>query len=325
MSNRPSHVRSLLYSSSRGDVLSQPHLLWLSPLGYIQGVRNMHLPYTIAVIGAGAMGSAVGRRLYSHGATVLTFVDGRSENTRQRAQSAGMTASSLPDIAAADLILSIVPPAEALAVARLLAPVLRETASKAAFIDFNAINPDTMKSVQSVISAANCDVIDGSVIGGPPKPDSGGPSLYVSGSRAYRAEILSGLGLKLKRIDGDVGAASALKMVYAGLNKGLIGLGATMLLGASRSGSAESLIREMEESVPDLLNRFEKSVPDMYPKAYRWVAEMKEIAEFLGPDDPGHALFTAMSAVFERIAADERDEKTLSSTMNQVLALIDRN
>jgi len=285
----------------------------------------MHLPYTIAVFGAGAMGSAVGHRLYSHGATVLTFVDGRSEQTRRRAQSAGMIASSLQDIAAADLILSIVPPAEALSVASLIAPALKETASKAAFIDFNAINPETMKSVQSVFTSVNRDVIDGSVIGGPPRADSGGPSFYVSGSKAYRAEILSGLGLNLKRIDGEVGAASALKMVYAGLNKGLIGLGATMLLAASKSGSAESLILEMGESVPDLLNRFEKSVPDMYPKAYRWVAEMKEIAEFLGPDDPGHALFTAMAAVFERIAVDESDGKTLSSTMNQVLALIDRN
>jgi len=286
---------------------------------------SKHLPYTIAVFGAGAMGSAVGHRLYSHGATVLTFVDGRREQTRRRAQSAGMIASSLQDIAAADLILSTVPPAEALSVARLIAPALKETASKAAFIDFNAINPETMKSVQSVFTSIDCDVIDGSVIGGPPRADSGGPSFYVSGSKAYRAEILSGLGLNLKRIDGEVGAASALKMVYAGLSKGLIGLGATMLLAASKSGSAESLILEMGESVPDLLNRFEKSVPDMYPKAYRWVAEMKEIAEFLGPDDPGHALFTAMAAVFERIAADESDGKTLSSTMNHVLTLIDRN
>ncbi|GAI44143.1 unnamed protein product, partial [marine sediment metagenome] len=131
---------------------------------------------------------------------------------------------------------------------------------------------------------------------------------------------LKALGLRTHRVDGSIGAASALKMVYAGINKGLVGLGMTMLLAAAGSGSAASLHAEMAESVPELLARFQRSIPDMYPKAYRWVAEMEEIAEFLGPDDPGAALFHAMAEVFARIAGDQNGDGRLASTLDGVLA-----
>jgi hypothetical protein len=131
--------------------------------------------------------------------------------------------------------------------------------------------------------------------------------------------LLEKHGLNLRLMEGPVGAASALKMVYAGLNKGLVGLGATMLLAAAGSGSAENLRGEMTDSMPELLLRFQKSIPDMYPKAYRWVAEMHEIAEFLGPDDPGSALFKAMADVFARIADDQNTDGHLAAILNDVL------
>jgi hypothetical protein len=103
------------------------------------------LAATIAVIAPGAMGSAVGRRLAEHGARVLTLLDGRSEPTAQRARAAGMIGVAAAELAEADLILSIVPPGEALGLAASLAPVLRRSRTKPAFVDCNAINPDTMK------------------------------------------------------------------------------------------------------------------------------------------------------------------------------------
>ncbi len=41
-----------------------------------------------AIIGSGAMGSAVAKRLIDHGATVLTYLEGRSEQTIARAKAA---------------------------------------------------------------------------------------------------------------------------------------------------------------------------------------------------------------------------------------------
>jgi hypothetical protein len=43
----------------------------------------------------------------------------------------------------------------------------------------------------------------------------------------------------------------------------------------------------------------------MLPKAYRWVAEMREIAGFLGPDDPANLIFEGAARLFEHIASEK--------------------
>jgi hypothetical protein len=42
----------------------------------------------------------------------------------------------------------------------------------------------------------------------------------------------------------------------------------------------------------------------MPPKAYRWVAEMHEIADFVGEDPAGHELYTGAAHFYEQIARD---------------------
>jgi putative dehydrogenase len=42
----------------------------------------------------------------------------------------------------------------------------------------------------------------------------------------------------------------------------------------------------------------------MYPKAYRWVAEMHEIAAFVGDDTGGAKLFEGAADLFAAMAAD---------------------
>lgn len=107
---------------------------------------------TIALFGAGAMGSAVGRRLAESGARVITFLEGRSKATIERARAAGLEAASLSAFAEADIILSIVPPAEALKVADLIAPVLRDASRKPPFVDLNAISPKTMETLAAKLA-----------------------------------------------------------------------------------------------------------------------------------------------------------------------------
>jgi hypothetical protein len=48
----------------------------------------------------------------------------------------------------------------------------------------------------------------------------------------------------------------------------------------------------------------------MLPKAYRWVAEMREIAGFLGPDHPAALIYEGLARWFEHLAADAQGEGT---------------
>lgn len=262
---------------------------------------------TIAVIAPGAMGSAIGARLVEHGARVLTALAGRGAASRARAEAAGMVDADLADLAAADILLSIVPPADAEALAHRLAPVLAAAPRKPVYVDANAVSPDTVGRIAEIVAGAGAPFLDGAILGLPPKPGSTGPRVYVSGDDTAPAMALRALGLDLRVCPGPVGAASSLKMSYAGLNKGLTALAALMVLAAERAGAGPALLDELAENEPALLARFAQALPDMAPKAYRWAPEMGEIADFLGPDAAGRQVFSGFADLYARLAAGSDD------------------
>ena len=270
----------------------------------------------ITIFSAGAMGSAISVRLKEHGARVLTSLVGRSAATIDRARAAGMEDVSLKTIAAADLILSIVPPGEAVALAKGLVTHLSESRRKPIYIDCNALSPRTKTEIARILAETGCHMIDGAIVGAPPQPGEKGPRIYVSGDQSDRASVLSTLGLDLRPIDGPIGAAAALKMSYAGINKGIVAIGTAMLLAACRSGASTGLYRELSESLPQLLSKFEVGIPDMYPKAYRWVAEMREIAAFLGEDKAAAMIFEGAAQLYDRLAADIANEGKERGTLD---------
>jgi 3-hydroxyisobutyrate dehydrogenase-like beta-hydroxyacid dehydrogenase len=258
----------------------------------------------VAVIAQGQMGAAVGKRLTENGLQVLTSLKGRSEASAARARDAGMADASYEQIAGADLILSIVPPGDALPLAELLAPALERGNRKPAYVDCNAVNPKTVIRIEAAIAPTACPFVDAGIVGGPPKPGTSGPAFYASGAEAPRFAVLKDYGLDVRVVDGGVGAASAVKMSYAGITKGFTALGTVMMLAASRAGTAEVLHSELAQSQPQLLAWLTRQVPNMYSKAYRWVAEMEEIAGFVGEDDAGHQIFAGAATLYDRIAGD---------------------
>lgn len=258
-----------------------------------------------AIVAPGAMGSAVAMRLTTSGLKVLTLLDGRSAVTKARAEGAGMVGSSTAGLMAADVILSIVPPASAMDLAHMLAPALRAAVRKPVYVDCNALDVETVKSVGQVITATGAAFVDAGIIGLPPKPGAGGPKFYLAGDAAPDvASLLREGGLRAESLPGPVGAASALKMSYAGITKGLSALASMMILGAERAGASDALRAELAESQPQLLARFAASLPDMVPKAHRWVAEMQEISAFLSKDPAAAAVFEGIAEFYAHIAAD---------------------
>ncbi|MFI4997757.1 MAG: DUF1932 domain-containing protein, partial [Hyphomicrobiales bacterium] len=252
----------------------------------------------VAIIAPGQMGAAVAARLVERGIQVLTSLDGRSEASRRRAKEAGMREVETDRLLRADILLSILPPGEAVALATLLAPRLAEQNPRPIYVDCNAVSPQTVKVIADIIAGSGAPFVDAGIIGGPPRPGAKGPSFYASGEAAPGFARLSEYGLTIKLLDAPIGAASALKMSYAGITKGLSGLAAAMLLAASREGVAEALRAELHETQAGLAARFEKTLPDMYPKTYRWVAEMEEIATFLGDDKAVAMVFAGLARLY---------------------------
>jgi len=108
-------------------------------------------------------------------------------------------------------------------------------------------------------------------------------------------------------------------LAYAGITKGFTALGAAMMLAAARAGSAEALHAELAESQQALLVWLTRQTPSMYGKAYRWVAELDEIAAFVGKDYDESAMLAAAARLYERIAADVEGGKDEVGALDRFL------
>jgi 3-hydroxyisobutyrate dehydrogenase-like beta-hydroxyacid dehydrogenase len=256
----------------------------------------------IAVISVGAMGAGVGARLTANGVDVITSLAGRSKASIDRAEKAGMRSVSDAEIATAPIILSIVPPSEAPALAKRLAPHLKAARDKPLYIDCNAVSSPTAEAIGVILAPTGCDYADGGIIGPPPR-EGARTIVYVRGVAAARVKPLSDGGLVVKVLDGAVGAASALKMSYAAITKGLTGLGTASILAASRYGAAAALADELTTSQPNLVKFFSRSIPEMFSKAYRFDGEMQEISTHTGRASSAE-IYSGIAKLYEEIGRD---------------------
>jgi 3-hydroxyisobutyrate dehydrogenase-like beta-hydroxyacid dehydrogenase len=113
---------------------------------------------------------------------------------------------------------------------------------------------------------------------------------------------LGAFGLDVRPIGPRIGQASALKMSYAALTKGLAALGAELLVTARLAGVSDALSAELAGSQPQLLQWLAKQLPAFPPKAHRWVAEMEEIAGTFESHGLPHATMKGAAEFYEFVA-----------------------
>lgn len=244
------------------------------------------------------MGSAVADALVRGGLRVVATLEGRSERTAALAARAGGL-ELVPDLASvvreAEVVLSIVPPGEARAVAAAVAHAAAEQGVAPLFTDLNAIAPATVRSL-----ATRLDVVDGS-ISGPPPWSGTATRVYLSGPRAAEVAALPFDGVELIVVGKEIGGASAVKMSTASVYKGTSALLAQALLAAHANGVLEHVLADLGAGAPETVARAERRIAVAVSKAHRYVDEMREISA--AQEAAGLApLFDAMAEVYERLS-----------------------
>ncbi|ODT75665.1 MAG: hypothetical protein ABS76_33600 [Pelagibacterium sp. SCN 64-44] len=275
---------------------------------------------TIYMPALGNMGAALARQLTANGLRVTSTLDGRSADTRKRAAEAGVENLPAASMMQADIVLSVAPPEHAVSIARQFSALGRPS-GRLVYADMNAVSPDTARQIGTIVTNAGAEFVDGGIIGLPPSPGKRPPVLYVAGPEAGNLLDLNAHGLQVALLDGPIGAASALKLSYAGITKGLIAMAAAMMLTASRSGVAPALAVELKHSQPQLMDSFSRSVPDMMPKAARWVSEMKEIAAFAGDGFSINRIYDALAGFYRAVGRDYADGGEGSEALRSFLTL----
>lgn len=143
----------------------------------------------------------------------------------------------------------------------------------------NAIAPQTVRSIATLFPHGN--FVDGCIIGPPPRSLEHIPALYLSGEHAQKvADLFQYTNLmRIYVIGNEISQASALKMCYASLSKGVTAISIQSCVTAKFFGLDEILFNELKHSTPGTYEKLNKSIPNMAPKAGRWVGEMEEIAK----------------------------------------------
>ncbi|KAI4600161.1 hypothetical protein KJ359_001263 [Pestalotiopsis sp. 9143b] len=245
-----------------------------------------------------------------------------SNDTIERAKSAqvDVLASDVELADACSVILSVVPPRDAVATAQRVVETFVGTTSRDPplyFADLNAVAPSTCRSIAALIEKSRAPIrfVDGGIIGASPSlredassssPEWNKPSVPMSGP--YKLSDIPEFGpalasaLNARHISDDVGAASGLKMCFASMTKGFTSIAIQSFTTAARLGVLDELRREVPAAT---LEKAEKGVVGMPPKAYRWVREMEEIA-LTFEEDGGFSQdsFRGAAKVYKAVAED---------------------
>lgn len=272
------------------------------------------------ILHPGEMGISIAATMQNSGHEVNWVSEGRSNATRERAAEHELRA--LPDLATlcaqAGALVSVCPPAAAEQVAMdALAQGFRGL-----YVDGNAIAPQRAQRMARAMEAAGATFVDGSIIGGPAW-QPGKTWMILSGDASAAAAALFAAGpLETRILEGGVGRASALKMVFAGWTKGSAALLAATLGAAEALGVRDELAQQWARSGMELAEQAPQRARSVTGKAWRFVGEMEEIsATFAGAGLPGD--FHQGAAEVYRRMADFKDAPELPA-LEAVLAALQR-
>ena len=264
----------------------------------------------IGILSIGEMGFHWAKLLKGHGVEVLTYDKDRGEVSRKRGENAGVksVASMAELVRSADLIVSIVVPFAARRVAENVAAAVRETGRKdLLFLDANAISPMTADDITAVLNPAGVNFVDGCIIGSAARMGKG-TIVYVSGPQASRLRALESFNIPIKVLGPNTNQASAFKVVYAGLTKGLQGLFCELFMGAQRFGLLHEIRAQYEESFPGLIDKVASSIVGLRLHAGRRAEEMDELKRSFNHHGLESCMAPAVQTVVASLAALEKEK-----------------
>lgn len=178
-------------------------------------------------------------------------------------------------------VFSLVTADQALLAARRYAPLL---ARKALWLDLNSVAPDTKRAAAQAVEAAGGRYVDVAVMS-PVDPQRLSVPLLVSGPHAKAgAAAMAAFGFtNIRVVAGEIGAASAIKMIRSVMVKGLEALTTECVLAAEAAGVRDEVIASIEANWPgtDWAAKADYNLDRMMTHGLRRAAEMEEVVKAL--------------------------------------------
>lgn len=170
------------------------------------------------------------------------------------------------------------------------------------YVDVNAISPQQAIRIGELMENSGAAFVDGCIIGGPAW-ERGQTWLYLSGQKAQQVtECFSAGPMQTRTIGASAGKASALKMCYAAYTKGTTALLCAIFAAAEELGVRSDLEIHWSQDGSGFAEQAKLKSTGAAPKAWRYIAEMEEIAGTFRRAGVPDGFHNAAAEIYRRLA-----------------------
>ena len=235
---------------------------------------------TVGILYCGDMGSAVGKLLRKAGLRVVTTFEGRSPATQDRALNSGIEIlPTLDDVVAqSHIVFSLVLPSSALETARQYTNRDQLRSEGSIFVEANSIGLETLEEIERLMGEQDIPLVDASFHGVAHRLEDLA-ILYVSGPKARVVEALCQDFLPVSYLGTRIGPATAMKLLMAGVSKGLAGLFVEVGAIAERADMLDPFLDSCRHFYPAVMTVIDRILPTYPRHAARRVGEVREIEQ----------------------------------------------
>lgn len=257
----------------------------------------------IAVLFPGDMGTQIAKALINHNFKVVTAGEGRSERTLQNIKDSGIidTRSLQDTVEQADVILSLTSPEASLKMAESIISCLKKMSNRPLCVDLNSNTPALASTIEKLFSSINSPFVNGAVMGASGDvPDHA--VIVVSGIYRHLFINLFSSVFKIKDAGEKTEAASAYKLLFSMVNKGMNALFFETMTAAAHFGILDELNESLEEFLPGTYQDLAKTTPTYPQHILRRIDEMKGLSEMLKSENLPNIIASGTAITFERVS-----------------------
>jgi 3-hydroxyisobutyrate dehydrogenase-like beta-hydroxyacid dehydrogenase len=265
---------------------------------------NAAVTKTVGLLYPGDMGAALAGVLTKGGVRVVTTLRCRSQATVRRASAAAgiVVLDSLADVAReSDVVLSVVSPAAAEAVAESYCRLSSAAPVAALFVDMNSTGPELAERLAARVEGCGVGFVD-AAINGLAKNLTTSATLFLSGARSAEVAALFDKAVATRVLGPNAGRASAMKMLLGGVSKGTCALVLELALLARQRGMLGEMLSECARIYPGISALVDRMLPTYAQHAGRRAEEMNELLATAEASGLEPCLLEAVSRMHEMIA-----------------------
>lgn len=257
---------------------------------------------TIALLSPGDMGTQISKSLIKNKFNVITAGDGRSQQTLDNIRNTGIknTGSLENTVEKADIILSLTSPEASLEMAEKISFCLQNSNKKPLYVDLNSNTPDVALAIEKLFASIDIPFINGAVMGA--SKDIPETAVFVlSGIHRKRFSDLFGHIFKIKDAGEKTEAASAYKLLFSMVNKGMNALFFETMTAASHFGILDELNDSLQEFLPGTYQDLMKTTPTYPQHLFRRIDEMKGLSQMLENENLPNVIASGIAKTFKTV------------------------